>query len=123
MCPRWTRVLGFGLFRCSWSPVFMSPLCCSGISVSIPNPEHVGVEAESGSKYHMSAVAALDFLHSRERRNRPRLGRGEAGMWRHALRPGIGAVAPFLWSVAAVALATIAGLAMTAVVPLPNVSM
>jgi two-component system, OmpR family, sensor histidine kinase KdpD len=44
-------------------------------------------------------------------------------MWRHALRPGIGAVAPFLWSLAAVALATIAGLAMTAVVPLPNVSM
>ena len=44
-------------------------------------------------------------------------------MWRHALRSGIGAVAPFLWSVAAVALATIAGLAMTAVVPLPNVSM
>ena len=36
---------------------------------------------------------------------------------------GIGAVVPFLWSVAAVALATIAGLAMTAVVPLPNVSM
>ena len=44
-------------------------------------------------------------------------------MWIHALRPGIGVVAPFLWSVAAVALATIAGLAMTAVVPLPNVSM
>jgi hypothetical protein len=105
----------------------MSPLCCSGVfridPLSWSSVEHVGVEAESGSKYHMSAMAALDLLHSRERRNRPRLGRGEARMWIHALRPGIGVVAPFLWSVAAVALATIAGLAMTAVVPLPNVSM
>ena len=82
------------------------------------------VEAGSGSKYHMSVMAGA-YLPS----GPPRVS-GLRGQGRIAAAASVpqfvaaaGASLPFIWSAAAVALATLAGLLLTSLARLPNVSM
>src|SRR5215207_7381160 len=104
--------------------VFMEQVAFPYRSLMSPRCSLDRVEAGSGSKYHMSVMAGayLPSWRTRVSGLGPR-GRSAAVGSAHQFVAAAGASLPFMWSAAAVALATLAGIVLTSFARLPNVSM